>query len=55
MNKITLASELERTHLRFLKVPDNKKLSAILDKLLPSILSIYFEDDLENIVPGHDN
>ena len=47
--KITTIAELERTHLRFLKVQDHKKLSDILAKLLPSILLIYFEQDLENI------
>ena len=46
--KITLCAELERVHLRFLKVPDNKKLSDILNKLLPNILMIYLEPDLEN-------
>ena len=38
MSKITTCAELERVHLRFLKVPDNKKLSEILSKLLPSII-----------------
>ena len=47
--KLTASEELERIHLRFLKVPDNKKLSEILGKLLPGILSIYFEADLENL------
>jgi hypothetical protein len=46
--KITLCAELERVHLRFLRVPDNKKLSDIMAKLLPNILSIYFEWDLVN-------
>ena len=46
MQKLTTCEELERTHLRFLKVTDNKKLSTIMDKLLPTILSVYFEQDL---------
>jgi hypothetical protein len=46
--KITLCAQLERVHLRFLGVPDNKKLSDIMAKLLPSILSIYLEWDLVN-------
>lgn len=46
--KITLCSELERVHLRFLKVPNAAKLSDILAKLLPNILMIYFEPDMEN-------
>ena len=49
MQKITTCAELERVHLRFLKVPDNLKLSEILSKLLPSILSIYFEPDFHNL------
>ena len=49
MQKITTCAELERVHLRFLKVPDNLKLSEILTKLLPSILSIYFEPDFHNL------
>jgi hypothetical protein len=38
--------------MRFLKVPDNAKLSTILDKLLPNILAIYFEPDFNNL-PAH--
>jgi len=49
MSKITTKEELERVHLRFLKVHDNKKLSEILGKLLPNIVSVYFENDLEGV------
>ena len=49
MSKITTTAELERVHHRFLKVPDNQKLSDILGKLLPNILKIYFENDLINV------
>ena len=57
MSKITTKEELERTHLRFLKVHDNKKMSEILAKLLPNIVSIYFESDLEGVAMpvGNDN
>jgi hypothetical protein len=55
MSKITTTTELERVHLRFLKVPDNQKLSEILGKLLPNILKIYFENDLINAVMSQDN
>jgi len=48
-SKLTTSAELERIHLRFLKVPDNKKLSDILAKLLPNILCIYFESDFANL------
>ena len=52
--KITLCSELERVHLRFLKVPTAQKLSDILAKLLPNILMIYFEPDMENVAMSLD-
>lgn len=38
--------------MRFLKVPDAKKLSDILHKLLPNILKIYLENDLHNLGGG---
>ena len=50
MSKITTKDELERTHLRFLKVQDNKKLSEILNKLLPNMVAVHFESDLEGVV-----
>lgn len=53
--KITTQQELERVHLRFLKVNDDKKLSDILFKLLPNILCVYFEEDFENVVASSDN
>lgn len=34
---------------------DDKKLSEILNKLLPNILSVYFEPDFENLVAFQDN
>lgn len=49
--KLTTKEELERVHLRFLKVPDNQRLAGIMTKLLPSILQIYFESDFENLSP----
>ena len=52
--KITLCSELERVHLRFLKVPTAQKLSDILAKLLPNILMIFLEPDMENIAMSLD-
>ena len=57
MAKITTKEELERVHLRFLKVNDNKKLSDILAKLLPNIVAVYFDSDLEDVMlpVGNDN
>ena len=54
-NKLTTQQELDRIHLRFLKVTDDKKLTEILNKLLPSILSVYFEVDFENVAAFQDN
>jgi hypothetical protein len=52
MAKLTTTEELERVHLRFLKVPNNQKLSQILAKLLPNMLEIYFEEDFQNMAPS---
>lgn len=45
----TSIEELERVHLRFIKVSDGAKLTEILSKILPNILSIFFEPDMESL------
>jgi hypothetical protein len=51
-HKITTIDELERVHLRFIKVNDNKRLTDILGKILSSMLLVYLEADMTNIGPA---
>jgi hypothetical protein len=50
--KITTIDELERVHLRFIKVNDNKRLTDILSKILSSMLLVYLEADMDNVGPA---
>ena len=45
---ITTTEEIERVNLRFMRVSDDGKLSQILQKILPSLILIYVEQDLIN-------
>lgn len=45
---LTTIEEIERVTLRFMRVSDDGKLSGVLEKILPSLLTIYCEQDLEN-------
>ena len=50
---ITTIEEIERVNLRFMRVADDGKLSAVLDKILPSLVAIYSETDLVNAKIDH--
>jgi hypothetical protein len=49
MENITTIDVINRTHLRFIKVTDDKKLEGILDKILQSLVVIYLERDMANV------
>ena len=44
----TTIEEIERVTMRFMRVSDGEKLSNVLDKILPSLVAVYCEKDLEN-------
>ena len=55
VDTITTVEELDRVHLRFIKVKDDARLTTILEKILPKMLVVYLESDMINVIPSNEN